>query len=278
MRKWRRVLLVLLSLVLYLAGVAWGQSPAPVSPGPSSGAVPQNAEASSLIQQANGVLASNPGKALELYQQALKIQPESEEALFNGASAAFATGSLTLAVDFVKRFLKVHPDEPRAITKLIVYAAAAGDSATSEDAIATLRALWKSGKNAELSKQPFFLREMIPLGDDRVFVFETYEPDMSRLVHIWDFVVIGPDLQRKKLFYVEFDPLTTQFMQSQGNKNAQAYFFDVDLPDGHASFRQMDHRPTYAEARATMLPIMRGEVSPASASSHGQITVPATKP
>lgn len=207
-----------------------------------------------------------PG-AVELYQQTLKLEPDNLQALSQGGWAAYRAHKYELAIPWLKQYHKLQPNDYRALSRLIMAAQMGGNPTEADAAIADMRALWKSGKDPELSKQPGFVRDIFKANNEPVVVFERFNPDMSKNAHIWDFMLLGPDNKPKIVYYVEFDPGATELLRAQGNKNAAAYFFDSDDARGHTTYTQIDHRPTYPEARATMQKIIEGKVQPASHST-----------
>jgi hypothetical protein len=199
----------------------------------------------------------------------LQVQPDQKEALSGGSFAAYQLGKFDIAILWLKKYLTLVPDDFRALNRLILAAQAANDDIEVDKDIAKIRDDWKAGKSAELSKQPGFVRDIFSVNGQTIAVFERFAPDMSRLAHIWDFMVMSPEGGRPKtVYYVEYDPTVSQMMKSQGEKTAEAYFFDVDRPDGHASFLQLTHRPTYAEAKTIMRPIIEGKKPPVTSSHH----------
>jgi tetratricopeptide (TPR) repeat protein len=218
--------------------------------------------------------AGDYATALDLYQQALAVEPDRASLLYNAGSAAYFSGKYALSIEYYKKYLAKDPDDYKALDRLLVSAQAAGDKSEVEASIARLRAVRASGKAPEFAKQKSFVRDVFEADGHRVIAFEYFDPPMEGLSHLFDFVMIGPDHKPLRVYYVEYDAMTSAMLREQGQKNAEAWFYDCDYPEGrHASFRQTDHRPTYDEAKGIMLPIMEGKVQPASSSSKGKVEV-----
>jgi len=192
-------------------------------------------------------------KAVEQYRVVLKATPDEPSSLWNGGSAAFASGDFKTAVRWFARLQKQEPRNGHLLAKRLQTAQEIGDFQTRDSLRAGLFALHRSGKDTTgYASKPSFCRDQFRVGRNEVLVFEYFElkPPSGRrddpyLGRRFDFVVNAPDEQIR--LHVEcgwslLDVLPDgRFIPS---RQLPAFYYDAYYPTGPWARRTFGLGPT----------------------------------
>ena len=75
-------------------------------------------KANTLVKEANSLITKDPAKAESLYQDAVKLCPESASAHYNLGLAKFNRGDFSLAVASFKEAIRLNPNSVEAMNGL----------------------------------------------------------------------------------------------------------------------------------------------------------------
>jgi tetratricopeptide (TPR) repeat protein len=212
-----------------------------------------------------------PAEALRRYQESLTSEPKDTSVLFNAGLAAFLSKDFVVAADLWTRLKVLDADDWRARAKLVQAYQALGRTTEREVERAELFALWKSGKNEDLSKQSEYCREQLEVNGTRLMVFEHFEFKGERPVR-YVFDVLKDDGKASGNSYSlgsyeATNRMWHETMKPRPKKEERLFHLDGYFPNGHATYAMIAGEPSYDETRDMVMKIVAGQLKPASSST-----------
>lgn len=205
-------------LALLLTTLAWGPADA-------------------FLERGNGKLKDHDYRgALKEYRAGLGLEPGHPLLLYNAGLAAFFHNQPRLAIQFWTRYREVKPDDYQGLTKLIQAQEAVDNAAAVDRLIGELRERWKSGQDAKLSAEKFFVRCQFEYRSRHFMVFERFQFDSKNRDHFWDIEFSRPNSDDTEgVFSLMFDDSATP----------PRWFLDLGNPTGaQRTVAEFQERPS----------------------------------
>lgn len=201
---------------------------------------------------------------LKMVQQGL---PDYPNVLWNLGIAFSETGDHREALSVWQKYLKVEPDDWRAMAKCVQACQAIGDIEARNREIAALRASREKLTGAERKKAERFCREQCVIANRRVFAFEYFNPQGPRRQYFRFSVV---DKEGKEEFYISLGSYdeTNAIAHELGEvtKDQRLYHLDQYNKAQHRTYAFYHEKPDYDAVRASVVAILEGKLEAVSGS------------
>jgi tetratricopeptide (TPR) repeat protein len=264
------------SLLLLLTLSAWPLNLCAQDAGQSS----REQIADQDFKAGNELMAQHkPAEALLRFQEALAIEPNDTSVLFNGGLAAYLSNNFATAADLWKRLKALDPEDWRARSKLMQVYQALGKTMERDAERAELFALWKSGKNADLSTQSTYCREQFEVNGIKVMAFERFEFKGDRPVrYVFNRVDVEGKAEDHWYSLGSYEDTNRVWRErTKPKEDVRLFHLDEYFTNGHATYMMMEGEPSYDETRAMVVKILEGKAKPASSSTWGPSAEPQAK-
>ena len=221
------------------------------------GLFPNHARA--LFQLATLMGPSREEMAIKLYSRVLAIDPAYRNALFNMGQIRQKRGENQAAIEHFKTYLRLEPDDPDALAKLIQL-----NTAVREDAIAAslrdkLLSLHKQGRVPAAR----YCREQLRVNGAQVLVFEYFELPDPRAVQ-YAFVILSSSGEARYSVSLGSYKTTNDIARESGRIKGEERLWHLDLYSGagHRTLAFYVGLPGYSTVRAAALAAIEKEPQP----------------
>jgi len=216
-----------------------------------------------IFQGANKLLEEKHyAEALVQYKILLATLPDDPGVLWNAGIAASLGKDYVAALPLWKHLKALDPKDARVRAKLIQVYQATNDHKSRAEERKALVDLRKSGKDAELAKQPSFCCDMFTAKDLTVYAYD-YFALTGQFARRYDFLILKPDGTTDYRITLESDQLETDMAREMHEIKATERLFTLDgyYEQGkvHKTFAFYRSEISYDEAKAAVVRVLEGK-------------------
>jgi len=209
--------------------------------------------------------ANQPQQALDLFEQALKSNPNDAAANLLAATAALSLYKGDLAVEYAETSLNLDPGNWKIHTTLVAAYAAAGKSEQRDQERETLRKLHDDPHASDAMQTKGFLLEIFPVKQYRVEAIEYFHP-VDKLHIYYRFLIRNS--AGKRVWQIDVE--SNDFDQNSwakahpdeaaaGKRQFQLVGQDRDL---HMDYRMFSGTANYDSIRALIVQVIQEQTAP----------------
>jgi tetratricopeptide (TPR) repeat protein len=259
MKVRRFSLRVFVPCVLGSLSLAFGQAQVA---GPAQ---PSSTVAATMQQGLDALKSNQPQQALDLFEQALKANPNDPAANLLAAAAALNLYKGDLAVKYAETARDLDPGNWKVHTTLVAAYAAADKKEQRDQERSTLRKLHNDPRAPEAMQTNGFLLELFPMKQYKVEAIEYFQP--VEKFHIYYRFVIRNSAGKRVW---QMDVESNDFDQNSwakahpdeaavGKRQFQLVGEDRDL---HMDYRMFSGKPDYDMIRAQVVEVIKEQSTP----------------
>jgi len=209
--------------------------------------------------------ANQPQQALDLFEQALKVNPNDSAANLLAATAALNLYKGDLAVKYAEKARDLDPDNWKVHTTLVAAYAAAGKKDLRDQERETLRRLHDDPHAPDAMQTKGFLLEMFPIKQYKVEAIEYFHPvDKFHIYYrflirnvtgkrVWQIDVESNDFDQNSWAKAHPDEAAA------GKRQFQLVGQDRDL---HADYQMLSGTANYDTMRAQVVQVIQEQTAP----------------
>ena len=213
----------------------------------------------------NALRANQPQQALDLFERALKSNPNDAAANLLAATAALNLYKADLAVKYAEKAWSLDPDNWKVHTTLVAAYAAAGKKEQRDDERETLRKLHDDPHAPDAMQTTGFLLEMFPVKQYKVEAIEYFHP-VDKFHIYYRFLIRNATGKRVWQIDVEsndFDQNSWAKAHPEeaaaGKRQFQLVGEDRDL---HADYRMLSGTADYDVMRSQVVQVIQEQTAP----------------
>lgn len=217
-----------------------------------------------LCPQAIAAEERNPEADRQHFERVLQRNSRDLAALYHLGQYHRVDGHPERAIVFWKRLSELAPQDWKIREQLVQVYSASGDYRRRQMEIDNLLDMHKSEAYPELSKRPFFMRDLFKVGEKRVFVFDYFDqnPDWKFGPMFWKFYV--EDSEKVSTMFISLGSYTVlnEMLHKSGElkEGQKTYHLDGYWTDGkHATYGFFDEgMPNYEVIKQQVIEIIKG--------------------
>jgi len=245
--------------ILFAASLLHAQEP-PANPATSQSSVAETTE-----KGLDALKANQPQQALDLFEQALKSNPNDSAANLLAATAALSLYKGDVAVKYAEKARDLDPNNWKVHTTLVAAYAAAGKKEQRDKEREVLRKLHDDPHAPDAMQTRGFLLEMFPVKQYKVEAIEYFSP--VEKFHIYYRFIIR-NAAGKRVWQIDVE--SNDFDQnswakahpdeaSAGKRQFQLVGADRDL---HVDYRMFSGTADYDTMRAQVVEVIQEQTTP----------------